>query len=185
MERSRPRDLTAAATPPAATVHELTMRARSRLLLAPSVALYLGSLFLPATTFSLPFSNRTESIAGWQAVLISLSALGELDTSGSFGILLAQLVAFASGLSNVVFLAAVVLLAGRKRVSRAWPAVLWTAVLVNSYWLFAEASRLQAGYFAWLGAFVCLALSSDSSGTSLAAPGYKHEVGCILHPKRR
>jgi hypothetical protein len=99
---------------------------------------------------------------GWRAFRVALSPLWPYDQFKiEPGLLL--VLSVASALTNLLFVALVLVLVLRESRARA---VLWVAAgatLLNLHWpisMGAERARLESGYFIWVCSFALLALSA-------------------------
>ena len=99
---------------------------------------------------------------GWRAFRVALSPLWPYEEFRiEPGLLL--VLSVASALTNLLFVALVLVLVLRERRARA---VLWgaaAATLLNLHWpisMGAESARLESGYFIWVCSFALLALSA-------------------------
>jgi hypothetical protein len=120
--------------------------------------LYGISWFLPVAKGGSRYGEGT--LPGWEALRVALSPLWsyrEFVAGGS----LHSSVSVASGLTNVLFVAALVALVQQRRGVRSirWiGAALLLAVVINAQWLMISPVALELGYYCWLASFVLLAV---------------------------
>ncbi len=118
-----------------------------------AVAAFLGGWLLPVA------GGR----AGWEAFRVGLSPVWPYE-SFRFGAWYDAALTVASGLTNVVFVLALVdVLVTRRVRGSVVAAVLLACAAIDLQWLVRagdQAGRLQIGYYAWLTAFVLLALTA-------------------------
>ncbi len=120
--------------------------------------LYCLSWFLPVAAGGSRYGQ--ESLPGWEALRVALSPLWsyrEFVAGGS----LHSSVSVASGLTNVLFVAALVALVQQRSGVRSigWiGAALLLAVVINAQWLVISPVSLEVGYYCWLASFVLLAV---------------------------
>lgn len=134
------------------------MRTGTRVYLA-ALLIYLLAWFLPVAAEGSTLADGV--LPGWEALLVALEPLWDRDPNDT---LFTSATMVLSGLTNLVFLGAVVLM-GRRPARRAREAsiALLAAGVVNGYWIwlsYSESLALRVGYYAWLGAFLLLAAAA-------------------------
>ena len=126
--------------------------------LAYLLAWFLPSVYLPNLE---PWSADRLIVPGWEATRAALSPIWPSDAS--VGGSLRAVLAVASGLSNLLFLAAIVLAVWRPGSVPRWlPWTVGGAALLNAHWLIGDSgfrSSLSSGYYLWLASFALLALA--------------------------
>lgn len=104
---------------------------------------------------------------GWQAFRVGLSPIWPYQRF-DFSAWPDAALTIASALTNVVFVAALVDVAGAQRATARFTAwVMLGSLLVNLHWLVragAQWQQVQAGYYVWLVAFPLLALAARQPG---------------------
>jgi hypothetical protein len=133
-----------------------------RILLA-AVVTYLLAWPLPSLVVSIdsPLGLSTEVVRGWQATRWALSPLWPGGERIEAGFPLTLLI-LASGLSNLLFVAAAVMAWRSHGVPRALAWAVWGAALVNMQWFVyarADVRELRIGYYLWMCSFVLLAIA--------------------------
>jgi hypothetical protein len=122
-----------------------------RRILGLAVLAYGVAWVLPSLSSDGFFANYT--YRGWEA---TLAAFQSVTARWPWGLL-----AFLSGLSNLLFVAAAGLQVWRpKRVGRRLERAVWAAALVNTHWLVlgtVNRRELGAGYYLWVCSFALLA----------------------------
>lgn len=110
---------------------------------------YLLSWFLPVT----------DGFPGWQAFRAALSPIWPVDTYGIRGPYYAAF-SVASAFTNVVFVALLVDVATRRRLSlRTTVSILVVATGLNLFWLIVtgdDRADLRIGYYLWVCSFLLL-----------------------------
>lgn len=96
---------------------------------------------------------------GWDATRAALEPIWAADRVQDP---VRAILAVASGLSNLIFVAGILLgLGSPRRLPRWLPGAAGGAALINAHWLVGDPgfrSSLSAGYYLWLGSFVLLTI---------------------------
>lgn len=126
-----------------------------------AVLLYAIAWLLPVADGGSTLSSGV--VPGWEALRVALSPLWRYDRFVAEGSLRASL-AVASGVTNLLFVAAVWAMLQARAAGRAvrWIAFpLLIAALVNATWVWSSPAELSWGYYCWLASFLLLALAAD------------------------
>ena len=128
-------------------------------LISVVAALLFGvSWFLPVADGGSRYGEGV--LPGWEALRVALSPLWsyrEFVAEGSVH----SSVSVASGLTNVLFVAALAALVQQRNGTRSiwWiGAALLLAVVINAQWRVISPVTLKAGYYCWLASFLLLAV---------------------------
>jgi hypothetical protein len=123
-------------------------------LVCVAVASHVLSWFLPVV----------DAYRGWQAFRVALTPILAYEDFTSGTIWYERTLSVASGLTNGVFLVAVLVLAGARP---AWQRIGTWALLagaaVNLYWFVMmgdDREELRIGYYVWIGSFLLLAAAA-------------------------
>lgn len=136
---------------PAARVSQL-----ASLISFTAAAIYSIAWFLPVAEGGSRYGDGV--LPGWEALRVALSPLWsyrEFVTEGSVH----SSVSVASGLTNVLFVAALVAMVQQRSGARSiwWiGAALLLAAVINAQWLVISPVALKAGYYCWLASFMLL-----------------------------
>ena len=120
--------------------------------------LYGIAWFLPVAEGGSRYGDGV--LPGWEALRVALSPLWsyrEFVTEGSVH----SSVSVASGLTNVLFVAALMAMVQQRSGARSiwWiGAALLLAVVINAQWLVISPVELKVGYYCWLASFMLLAV---------------------------
>jgi hypothetical protein len=117
------------------------------------LAWLLPTLTLPATRFF----PEDHVVHGWEATRLALHPIWGHSDGFRFETPLRAALAVASGLSNVLFVAALLWALVRPRCIPGW--LVWCvtiAAVLNTHWLIPDPGW-GIGYFLWLGSFALLA----------------------------
>lgn len=111
-----------------------------------------------ALSWSLPV---IDDYRGWQAFRVALTPIVPYDDFSSGGVWYERVLSIASGLTNVLFLAALLALAtARARWLPVSTRGLIAAAVLNLYWFVMmgdDRGELRIGYYLWVGSFLVLA----------------------------
>jgi hypothetical protein len=135
---------------------------RNTVVLWTGVVLYLMAWLLPVADGGTTLAQG--GVPGWEAFRLALSPFWPYQGSGGGrGVL--DLLGAVSALTNVWLIWATVVLAARRERFRR--VALWGLALsvpLNAIWFvfIDDRAGLRAGYYAWLGAFVVLAVAAYS-----------------------
>jgi len=126
--------------------------------LAYILAWFLPTVYLPDLE---PWSADSVIVTGWEATRAALGPIWRAD--GSLDGPLRATLAVASGLSNLLFVVAVLFAFWRPSRIAPWlPWAIAMAALINTHWLVGDPgfrSSLSAGYYLWLASFVLLTIA--------------------------
>lgn len=138
---------------PAARVWQL-----ASLISFAAASIYSIAWFLPVAEGGSRYGDGV--LPGWEALRVALSPLWsyrEFVTEGSVH----SSVSVASGLTNVLFVAALVaMVQQRSGAGSIWwiGAALMLAVVINAQWLVISPVALKVGYYCWLASFMLLSV---------------------------
>ncbi len=144
---------------------------KSRTLVVVGTVMYVVSWFLPTYSSGM-FYPFADTITGWQAFRIALSAFGPPWYATVLGV--------ASALSNVVIVGALTLVfMARRSPPRFLRAMLVASAVLNTHWFVLETytyrSTLRIGYYLWASSFFVIAagliLEGRRSGSRRAPAG--------------
>ena len=149
-----------------------------RFLTATAVALFVAAWFLPVILVPsfMPWTppSAPTPYYGWHALNAAMEPLLTLARPDSVLDGLRRVIVVASGLSNALFVGAVVGLSlGSPRGGSArLEAALWLALSLNLVWLWEAPGALRGGYVLWVLSFPLLALAVRARRRAAAcAPG--------------
>lgn len=139
---------------------------KRRALFFTGTLMFVAAWFLPVVKEGTTLSSGT--LPGWQAFRVSLDPLWPYDNPSASGDpFYFKVLGVVSGLSNVVFVGALVTV-GLSARSRALWKVLLACALINTFWFVLSSDRngFRMGYYLWVGSYFVLAAGLRLRGRS-------------------
>jgi hypothetical protein len=139
------------------------LRAGWRLLAGSAAALYTASWWLPVILVPPVFpkspTGPPDIFYARKAIAVAFSPALDPTRPTSVVEALGQVLAVASGLTNLLFVIIIVVLIGGRVPGKRVEVAVWVAVVINLIWFGTPPSNLRVGYFFWEASFVFLALA--------------------------